>query len=260
MKFPLRLSLDLWISRVAGAFGAAKDGGVIRHLSLSEFADPTEQEIEAECDPHAALMKIPVTVLTQTSAPVLWIGGEEPLDHPVIGRITTALTAAGRTVFVHTDGVKLRPRIHEFRPDERTFLTLELAGRAELHDRIAGQAGAFRRALEGIRAAKLSGFHVCAHVTVGRHTEPCEMGELFESLDRHDVDGFIVSSGGAITNGSTTNEVAEKLQEVRALVRCSRWEGFSQLLEESYKTKQPSKNAATIAVGSSEAEACEESA
>jgi len=258
MKFPFRLSLDLWKSKAARGFGAVREGSLIRHLALSEFADPSAQDIEAESDPRAGLMKIPVNVLAQTSAPVLWIGGKEPLDHPVIGRITTALTAAGRNVFVHTNGVKLRRRIHEFRPDQRLFLTLELGGREELHDQIAMKAGAFCQATEAIRTAKLSGFHVCAHVTVGTQTEPCRMGELFDSLDRHDVDGFIVSSGDAAKNGAASTEVTEKLEEVRSLVRCSRWEGFSRLLEESYQMKA-AKARPTVAIGSSEAGACEES-
>jgi len=41
-------------------------------------------------------------------------------------------------------------------------------------------------------------------------------------------------------------------------VRCSRWEDFSRVLEESYQLKA-AKARSTVAVGSSEAGACEES-
>ena len=257
MKFPLRLSLDLLRGKVSRAFANGRDGAMIRHLSPSVFtSDP--KEIEAEADPEAALMEIPATVVAQTTAPVLWVGGEEPLQHPVIGRISAALNQAGRNVFLHTNGARLRQRIHEFRPDPRLFLTVELAGREELHDASVGQPGIFRRVIEGIRAAKLSGFHICTHVTVNSQTEVCEAGELFEFLDRHDVDGYIVSSGGRAVETSSGSELQEKLDEIRALVRCSRWEQFSALLESSYLA--PSKKKIAVSVAGGDSNACEESA
>ena len=257
MKFPLRLSLDLLRGKVSRAFANGRDGAMIRHLSPSAFT-PDQKEIEAEANPEAAVMEIPATVVAQTTAPVLWVGGDEPLQHPVIGRISAALNQAGRNVFLHTDGGRLRQRIHEFRPDPRLFLTVELAGREELHDESVGQRGAFRRVIEGIRAAKLSGFHVCAHVSVGPQTDVCETGELFEFLDRYDVDGYIVSSGGRATDAHSGGELQEKLDEIRALVRCSRWEGFSELLELSYLAPREKKAAVPVAGGDSNA--CEESA
>jgi len=254
MKFPLRLSLSLLRSRIAGVFNGSR-AAAIHQLSLSEFAQPSEQEIAAESDPHAALMRIPANVLAGTSAPVLWLGGEEPLENPVIGRIAAALNAAGRNVFVHTSGLRLRQRIHEFRPSERLFLTLELASREDARDRATGRPGSFRRAVEGIRAAKLSGFHVCIHVTVGATTEPCEIGELFDSLDRHDVDGFIVSSGG---QAATEPTASDKLEEIRSLVRCSRWENFSKMLENSYLKQKAARE--RIRIASQQPGACQESA
>ena len=257
MKFPLRLSLDLLRGKVSRAFANGRDGAMIRHLCPSVFTSD-QKEIEAEANPEAAVMEIPATVVAQTTAPVLWVGGDEPLQHPVIGRISAALNQAGRNVFLHTDGARLRQRIHEFRPDPRLFLTVELAGREELHDESVGQPGAFRRVIEGIRAAKLSGFHVCTHVSVGSQTDVCETGELFEFLDRYDVDGYIVSTGGRAPDVHSGGEWQEKLDEIRALVRCSRWEEFSELLELSYLVPREKKVVVPVAGGDSNA--CEESA
>lgn len=257
MKFPFRLSLDLLRGKMSRAFANGRDGAMIRHLSPAVFSSD-QKEIEAEANPEAAVMEIPATVVAQTTAPILWVGGEEPLQHPVIGRISAALARAGRNVFLHTNGARLRQRIHEFRPDPRLFLTVELAGREQLHDETVGQPGAFRRVIEGIRAAKLSGFHVCTHVSVGTQTDICETGELFELLDRYDVDGYIVSSGGRAADPRSIGELQEKLAEIRALVRCSRWEEFSQLLESSYLAGREKKVAVPVTGGDSNA--CEESA
>jgi MoaA/NifB/PqqE/SkfB family radical SAM enzyme len=135
---------------------------------------------------------------------------------------------------------------------------VELAGREKNHDLNVARQGAFRRAIEGIRAAKLSGFHVCAHVTVNENTDVCEAGELFDYLDRHDVDGFVVSSGGRAI-GSPGGALEEALEDIRALVRCSRWESFSRLLEASYAARGE-RAAVSVAVPEGEGGAVEESA
>jgi hypothetical protein len=244
MKFPLRLSLDLIRSRIF----ATERREAIFHLSPEAF--PPRGEAEA-ADRDPAAMALPVL----TKAPVLWLGGGEPLVHPAVGRIALALNGLRRNVFVHTDGRRLRPRIHEFHPDERLFLTVEFAGREKVHDQRTDEPGSFRRIIEGIRAAKLSGFHVCTHLTVDEQTELCDAGELFEYLDHYDVDGFIVSSGGR--GGFFSPAMKEKLSEVRGLVRCPRWERFSELLEASYKTLPLDK---TVAVARAGARAFEESA
>jgi len=232
MKFPLRLTLDLWRARL---FRAPGDGGAapIFHLPAAWLPELHENGFARGADGRSHTAADSVRAAAKRKAPVLWIGGSEPLDHAEVGRVAFALNARGRSVFLHTDGRRLRQRIHEFRPDPRLFLTVELAGRAAFHDRSVGKPGAFERVMEGIRAAKLSGFYVCAHLTVTGKTEPCETGELFEFLDRYDVDGFIVSSGGAEPAAPGT-AYREKVEELRGLVRCSRWENFSRLLESSY--------------------------
>jgi MoaA/NifB/PqqE/SkfB family radical SAM enzyme len=258
MKFPSRLSLDLLRGRIARAFPSDRDNSTIFHLSPSAFSSTNQKEIDAESDPNAAVMEIPSAVVSQTAAPVFWVGGDEPLQHPVIGRIAGALNQVGRNVFLHTDGVRLRKRIHEFRPDPRLFLTIELRGREEIHDRAVAQPGSFARVMEGVRAAKLSGFYVCAHITVNLQTDVCETVELFEYLDNYDVDGFIVSSGGEIVESASRDDLRDKLQEIRSLVRCSRWEYFSSLLEASYAVPRAGK--VVVPAPSGDSGACEETA
>jgi len=247
MKFPLLLSLDILRSRISRVFAGARDSSMILHLSPAAFSASNQKEIDAESDPNAATMQIPGNAISKTAAPVLWVGGDEPLQHPIIGRICAALNQAGRNVFLHTNGLRLRQRIHEFRPDPRLFLTLELAGREDVHDLSIGQPGAFRRAIEGIRAAKLSGFHVSAHVTVSSATDVCETGELFELLDNYGVDGYIVSSGGKAVETASHAALEEQLDEIRSLIRCTRWEHFSALLEDSYALRVQSKVAVPLA-------------
>ena len=212
MRFPSRLSAALFKTRVASIVGGSSASRTILHLT------PGENALAAAAD---------------AVTPVVWLGGADALLHPEVGRITNVLVEADRHVFLYSDGYNLRQRVHAFRPDSRLFITLEFAGREETHNRAVGRPDAFRRSMEGIRAAKLSGFLVAAHFTVTAETDPCEVGELIESLDQNDVDGFIVTSRGqALAPGNAP--LSETVEDVRAMIRCGRWENFSRVLEASY--------------------------
>jgi len=218
MRFPLRLSAALLKTKLSTLLTGSSSSSPIFHVT--------------PCEDGLARVK-------STSAPIVWIGGEEPLLHPEIGRLANDLLKENRHVFLHTDGYNLRQRIHAFRPDSRFFLTLEFAGREGTHNRTTDRPDAFRRSLEGIRAAKLSGFLVAAHFTVTSETDPCEIGELIECLDSKDVDGFIVSSGGKVAAAAKKTSLSEALADTRAMIRCSRWENFARLLEDSYSSGVP---------------------
>jgi hypothetical protein len=210
MRFPFRLSADLLKAKASRLFGDATPP--IFHAVPGD-----------DCVARAK----------STGSPVIWLGGIETPLHPGIGRVANALVKSDRHVFLHTSGYDLRQRIHEFRPDSRLFLTLEFAGREEVHNKIVARPDAFGRSLESIRAAKLSGFLVAAHITVTSETDACDASELIEYLDKKDVDGFIVSSGRQFSTAKDS-ALAELLEDVRAMIRCSRWENFSRLLEVSY--------------------------
>jgi len=212
MRFPLRLNAALFKTRVASIVDGSSAARTILHCT------PGENALAAAAD---------------AVAPVVWFGGADALFHPEVGRIANALVEANRHVFLYSDGYSLRRRIHAFRPDSRLFLTVEFAGREETHNRAVDRPDAFRRSMEGIRAAKLSGFLVAAHFTVTAETDPCEIGELIESLDKHDVDGFIVTSRGeALAPGSAS--LSQTVEDVRTMIRCGRWENFSRILDASY--------------------------
>jgi len=182
---------------------------------------------------HATADDPSIACAKNTKASMVWLGGPEPLLHSEIGRLTSDLRNDDRYVFLHTNGYHLRQRIHVFQPNDRLFLVPEFAGREERHNRAVGQPDAFQRTLEGIRAAKLSGFLIAAHITVTQETDTCDAGELIEALDKLDIDGFIATSRGQSLE-SSRQSLAETLDDVRALIRHGAWEDFSRLLEVSF--------------------------
>ena len=251
MRFPFRLSAALFESKVSGLFrgGSASDAifrfsPSVTHLTPGARFEDNSIEFEWHSSVEGAAR------VRSISAPVVWVSGVEPLLHPEAGSFANAIAAEDRYTFVHTNGHNLRQRIHEFRPVSRLFLTLEFAGCEEVHDRAVGRPGGFRRSMEAIRAAKLSGFHVAAHVTVTPQTDACDIGELIEFLDKKDVDGFVVTAAG---RGAGDSSLAEKLSDVRAMIRCGRWEGFSKLLEASCSETVPAPERSKYSAGSENA-------
>lgn len=212
MRFPLRLRAALIKAKLSGMFDGGSSSSAIVHATADEQS---------------------IALARNTKASMVWLGGAEPLLHPEIGRLTSNLTEDNRHVFLHTNGYNLRQRLHTFRPQESLFLVTEFAGREERHNRAVGQPDAFERSLEGIRAAKLSGFLVAAHVTVTADTDTCDIAELIEALDKMDVDGFVATSRGQLLE-SNRQSLAETLEDVRAMIRYAAWEDFSRLLEQSF--------------------------
>ena len=210
MRFPLRLTAALYKAKALRVF---RDG--------------------ASAIPIAHIVPGEAPALMQTTAPIAWIGGAEPLLHSEIGRIVTEHVEAKRFVFLHTSGYSLRQRIHALQPSPRLFLAIEFAGREAAHNRADGRADAFQRAIEGIRAAKLSGFLVAAHFAVTEQTDSCDIGELIEFLDKNDIDGFIATSRGQ-SGRPGAESLTQALDDVRTMIRSSQWESFSRLLEESF--------------------------
>ena len=234
MRFPLRLSAAL----LRAKFSRRTSSNPIFRLcpQIARVGDTSPAEhLAPEIAWHSA--EECVRLAQSQGSPIVWLGACEPMLQPEIGEVASLLLGAGHHVFVHTSGQGLRRRIHEFTPDSRLFLTFEFAGREIQHDCAKAQSRPFPQIMEAIRAAKLSGFLVCAHVTVGAEANVCEIGEFFEYLDGQDIDGFIVSSGGAVLNASETNQVRDKLEEILCLPRDPRWEKFSRLLEASYATR-----------------------
>jgi MoaA/NifB/PqqE/SkfB family radical SAM enzyme len=241
MRFPFRLSAGLFKAKVSGLFAGASAAPPIfqlnpcaTHLVPRQRFDQSPTELEWH-SPEACADRA-----RAVSSPAVWLGGTEPLLHPEIGKAANAIVETGRHVFVHTGGYNLRQRIHEFRPGSRLFLVFEFAGREEAHNRAVGLADAFHRSMEAFRAAKLSGFLVAAHVTVTAETDPCDVGELIEFLDKKDVDGFIVTSGGRLSEARDP-AIRKNLEDSRALIRFGRWERFSALLDASYAQPVPAK-------------------
>lgn len=234
IRFPLRLAADLAKARIAEKLQSTAGAGPILFIRpLEEAHSPALDSTTFFPDKKAGTELL--AGVRESSAPVVWIGGPEPLQHPEMGQLTRCIAGHGQHVFLETDGVLLRRRIHEFRPVSRLFLTLRLHGLERSHDLRAERPGAFQLAVEGIRAAKLSGFQICVHTRIDAESKLAEIAELIELSRTLDVDGFVISQAADALNAANRDPGAlnRKAAEARKLIGSRWWEFFSRLVEES---------------------------
>src|SRR4029077_2113217 len=139
----------------------------------------------------------------------------------------------GHFVFLETDGTLLRRRIHEFQPVPRLFLTVRLEPAAKSHTPNGVGASAFELAVEGIRAARLSGFLVCLCVRIRPATELGEVAQLIQFARSLDVDGIVVTPANDASNSAHPDAAAllRKTEEARKLIASKWWESFSRMVE-----------------------------
>ncbi len=141
----------------------------------------------------------------ECGAPIVSICGGEPLIYPEIGRLVRGILRRRRNVYLCTNGMFIRRRLHELRPTSRFFFNVHLDGLEETHDRAVEREGVFKAAVDGIRAAKRAGFLVCTNTTIYKETDLGEIDALFAFLSRLGVDGFMVSPAYGYTAVQETN-------------------------------------------------------
>jgi hopanoid biosynthesis associated radical SAM protein HpnH len=188
---------------------------------IREYAPTIKERLSvAEC----------LASVDECGAPIVSICGGEPLIYPDIGELVRGILKRRKHIYLCTNGMFIKKRLHEFRPTSRFFFNVHLDGLEETHDRAVERHGVFRAAVEGIKAAKHAGFLVCTNTTVYRETDLAEIDALFAYLTRLGVDGFMLSPAYGYTAVQETNpegaaeifltrdQIREKFREAEKLL------------------------------------------
>lgn len=232
----------------------------IFHLPLAQRS-AADAPGDAIADSEWRTPALCVQAAAELRAPIVWLGGCEPLSHPNIADVVSALVAKDRYVFLHTSGVGLRRRFHEFQPVPRFYMTVEIpsdsSGSANSLTS-ADSAASIQTVAECIRAARLSGFYVCGHFTIGEQTSPAHVAAHIEEFSKRGLDGLAISSRGVAPAAEFNSPPLARLDEFARLIPSLGWRSFSRLLAPSYRLPASPRDSAASA---SRAEnACEESA
>ena len=208
MRLPARLTTKMAKVRIAQIFSSAPPRFLLHGVDPEEVLHPGS---------HAPVSRERLRGLIADPAPVIWIGGSEPLVHPGIGHFARAI-GHGHYVFLETDGTLLCRRIHEFQPLPQVFLTVLLDSR---------QATMSSLAVEGLRAARLSGFFTVIRSLVHEDADLVQLGTLRKFIKEKDVDGWL------ITAASGAEAAVRKAAEARRMIPSSFWRQFSEHVEEA---------------------------
>jgi len=242
MRFPLRLTADLVLARIAQKLRPAPAARLV------QFVDATDV---LHSDSSHPVSHEKIRDIIGGRSPVVWIGGSEPLLHPGIAHLVRAITGSGHFVFLETDGTLLRRRIHEFQPVSRLFLTVRLEPGARNRTSRSPRTDALDLAIEGIRAARLSGFSICVHGRVHSETEISEVAELIQLAHSNDVDGILISPASRESNSADPDAAAslQKTGEARKLIGSAWWESFSRFIEAAVRGERDAVRSSEEKVG-----------
>lgn len=171
----------------------------------------------------------------ECGAPVVSICGGEPLIYPEIGRLTRELLDRKRHIYLCTNGMFIRKRLHEFRPSSSFFFNVHLDGMEKTHDLCVERDGVFREAVEGIKAAKAAGFMVCSNTTIYKETDLEEISELYDFLTGLGVDGFMLSPAYSYA-AVQTQDIFMSRQEIQEKFRmaCALLERYNLMMSPIY--------------------------
>ncbi|HWA94040.1 MAG TPA: adenosyl-hopene transferase HpnH [Terracidiphilus sp.] len=131
----------------------------------------------------------------ECGAPMVSIPGGEPLLHPQIVEIVNGLVARKKYIYLCTNALELKRRIHEFTPSKYLTFSVHLDGQREHHDFSVCREGGWDLAVEGIKEAVKRGFRVTTNATFFDGTDPNSVRSFFDEVMTMGVEGVVLSPG-----------------------------------------------------------------
>jgi hopanoid biosynthesis associated radical SAM protein HpnH len=131
----------------------------------------------------------------ECGAPMVSIPGGEPLMHPQIAEIVEGLVARKKYVYLCTNALLLKEKLHLFKPSKYLSFSVHVDGQKEHHDFSVCREGGYDLALDGILAAIDAGFRVTTNTTLFDGADPNSVREFFDEMMEVGVESMMVSPG-----------------------------------------------------------------
>ncbi len=131
----------------------------------------------------------------ECGAPMVSIPGGEPLLHPQIDRIVEGLVQRKKYVYLCTNALLLKDKLHLFEPSRYLTFSIHLDGQKEHHDFSVCKEGGYELAVEGIREAIKRGFRVTTNTTLFDGADPRSVRAFFDEMMELGVEGMMLSPG-----------------------------------------------------------------
>ena len=131
----------------------------------------------------------------ECGVPIVSIAGGEPLIHKDIVQIVAGMVQRRKFVYLCTNALLLKKRLHEFTPTPYLTFSVHLDGLRERHDASVCRPGVFDKAVEAIRAALAKGFRVTVNCTLFQGESAPEVAAFLDYCKALGVEGVTISPG-----------------------------------------------------------------
>jgi len=131
----------------------------------------------------------------EAGAPIVNIPGGEPLLHPQIGEIVEGLIARGKYVYLCTNALLLKEKMHLFKPSKYFTFTVHLDGERDHHDFSVAHEGTYDIAVEAMKIAIAKGFRVTTNSTLFDGADPGSVRRFFDDMMELGVESMMLSPG-----------------------------------------------------------------
>src|ERR1700689_3183739 len=131
----------------------------------------------------------------ECGAPMVSIPGGEPLMHPEIATIVEGLIARKKYIYLCTNALLLKEKLHLFKPSKYLTFSVHVDGEKEHHDFSVCKEGGFELAVDGIREAVAKGFRVTTNTTLFDGADPKSVRGFFDEMMALGVEGMMLSPG-----------------------------------------------------------------
>ena len=125
--------------------------------------------------------------LAAFGSPVVLFSGGEPLARPDLIELAEYAVGKGMRAVISTNGTLINQRIAgDLKKVGLSYVGISLDGLEEVNDRFRGVKGAFRKAMDGIKACQDAGIKVGLRFTMNRRNAQ-EIPGIFDLLEKHEI-------------------------------------------------------------------------
>ncbi len=131
----------------------------------------------------------------ECGAPMVSIPGGEPLMHPQIAEIVDGLVARKKYIYLCTNALLLKEKLHLFTPSKYLSFSVHMDGQREEHDFAVCREGTYDKAVEAIQLALQRGFRVTTNTTLFDGADAQSVRHFFDDMMDLGVEGMMLSPG-----------------------------------------------------------------
>jgi hopanoid biosynthesis associated radical SAM protein HpnH len=131
----------------------------------------------------------------ECGTPMVSIPGGEPLMHPQIDKIVEGLVARKKYIYLCTNALLLKEKLHLFKPSKYLTFSVHVDGQKEHHDFSVCRVGGYELAIDGIKEALKQGFRVTTNTTLFDGADPKSVRAFFDEMMELGVEGMMLSPG-----------------------------------------------------------------